>query len=141
MLERLPFLIVIAVLVAGAAIIGSRFLSSSAPRAVVDVRVPVLSPMALKGQAAYEENCALCHGTNAAGGETGPPFVHDIYNPGHHSDASFLSAAQRGVPRHHWSFGDMPPQPQMTENQMLAIIRYVRELQVANGILFKPHNM
>jgi hypothetical protein len=35
----------------------------------------------------------------------------------------------------------MPPQPQVTPEQLEAIVRYVRELQVANGIAYRPHRM
>ncbi len=40
-----------------------------------------------------------------------------------------------GVRAHHWRFGPMPAQPQLTRQEIAAIIRYVRELQEANGIL------
>jgi cytochrome c1 len=35
----------------------------------------------------------------------------------------------------------MPPQPQVTEQQIRAIVQYVRELQIANGIRYHPHRM
>ncbi len=107
----------------------------------VDVTVPELSRVASAGKTAFDANCAQCHGDNAAGSESGPPLVHDIYNPGHHGDAAFYAAAKRGVRQHHWSYGNMPAQPQLSDEEMAAIIRYVRELQVANGITYKPHNM
>ena len=43
-------------------------------------------------------------------------------------------AVQRGARQHHWNFGDMPPQPQVTPEEIRAIIRFVREVQEANGI-------
>ncbi len=107
----------------------------------VDVRVPKLSAMALNGQLAFEKNCAECHGQNASGTDKGPPLVHDIYNPGHHDDRSFHQAARRGVPQHHWPYGNMPKQPQVTREQVDAIVKYVRELQLANGITYRPHRM
>lgn len=33
----------------------------------------------------------------------------------------------------------MPPQPNVTRDELAAIVRYVRELQRANGITWKPH--
>lgn len=105
------------------------------------VKVPALSPMAIDGKAAFDANCATCHGANAAGTDKGPPLVHDIYNPGHHSDGAFFVAAKLGVRQHHWRFGGMPPQPQVTEDHLAAIVRYVRELQAANGIAYRPHRM
>lgn len=113
----------------------------SKPSASVNVRVPQLSANAKAGKVAFDANCASCHGANAAGGNQGPPLIHKIYNPGHHADLAFVLAAKQGVRRHHWPFGDMPPQPQVTDDQISAIIRYVRELQAANGISNQPHRM
>lgn len=115
----------------------------TAPRAqgVVDVKVPPLSAAATRGKVAFDANCASCHGVNASGTDKGPPLVHDFYNPGHHADGAFFLAAKIGVRQHHWRFGNMPPQPQVTEEQVAAIVRYVRELQVANGITARPHRM
>ena len=93
------------------------------------------------GEKAFAANCAPCHGVNASGTDHGPPFVHDIYNPGHHPDAAFFYAARYGVRQHHWPYGDMPPQPQVSEEQVRTIVQYVRELQVANGIKFRKHTM
>jgi len=100
----------------------------------VDVRVPELSPTARAGQAAFEGNCAACHGPTAGGTDQGPPLVHKWYEPAHHADAAFVLAAKRGVAQHHWKFGSMPPQPQIGERSLQQIIAYVRELQRANGI-------
>ncbi len=108
---------------------------------VIDVRVPELSAQALKGKQAFNTTCAQCHGQNASGTDKGPPLIHQIYNPGHHADKAFLLAARRGVRQHHWPYGDMPRQPQVTNRELAAIIKYVRELQVANGITYKPHRM
>lgn len=105
------------------------------------IRLPELSKDARAGEALFNGNCAACHGENGAGTEGGPPLVHDIYNPGHHTDGSFYSAMKNGVKRHHWPFGNMPPQKQVAQYEAELIVRYVRELQVANGITYKPHNM
>jgi mono/diheme cytochrome c family protein len=107
----------------------------------VAVKVPELSPLAAQGKTAFDANCVSCHGVNAAGTDKGPPLVHNIYNPGHHSDEAFYFAAKQGSRSHHWRYGDMPPQPRVSDNQIAAIVRYVRELQRANGIGFQPHKM
>jgi len=60
--------------------------------------------------------------------------VHKIYEPGHHGDISFQRAAEFGVKAHHWRFGDMPPVPGISADQVSLLVRYVRELQRANGI-------
>lgn len=135
-------LIVIAVMIGGVALILSRFLSASDSVRTVDVTMPrELSSLAQSGKALFEANCAGCHGQAGAGTDQGPPLVHDIYNPGHHADISFLLAARNGVRAHHWPFGNMPPQPQVNEAQVEAIVKYVRELQEANGITYRPHQM
>ena len=109
--------------------------------AMVSVRVPELSPVAAIGQRAFDQRCAGCHGARGSGTDQGPPLIHDIYNPGHHADSAFYTAAKRGVGQHHWRLGNMPAQPQVSDSQMTAIIRYVRELQRANGITYRRHRM
>jgi mono/diheme cytochrome c family protein len=104
------------------------------PPALREVVVPVLSPQARAGELAYVERCARCHGPRGAGSVSGPALVHSVYRPAHHADAAFLVAVRRGVRAHHWSFGDMPPQAEVTDREVADIIRYVRELQKANGI-------
>lgn len=96
---------------------------------------PGLSQEARTGQQVFDTACAACHGTNAAGrAGIGPPLVHKIYEPSHHADMAFVLAVRNGVVAHHWSFGNMPPQPGLTEAETQAVITYVRELQRANGI-------
>jgi mono/diheme cytochrome c family protein len=115
--------------------------TDSTSEQTVNVKVPALSAQAVSGKEAFDANCAVCHGRNAAGTKNGPPLVHDIYNPGHHSDDAFLFAVVQGVPQHQLPYGDMPPQPQVTAQQLAAIVRYVRERQIANGIRYRPHRM
>lgn len=100
----------------------------------VDVTVPELSSVARAGEAAFRANCAACHGAAAGGTDQGPPLVHRVYHPNHHADAAFVLAVKRGVPQHHWSFGNMPPVPDVGERTLQQIITYVRDLQKANGI-------
>lgn len=98
------------------------------------VVTPALSDVARAGKAVFDAKCAGCHGPNAAGSGQGPPLVHRTYHPGHHADAAFALAVRRGVRAHHWRFGDMPPQPSVTEAELQSVTAYVRELQRANGI-------
>ncbi|MEX2650314.1 MAG: cytochrome c [Alphaproteobacteria bacterium] len=130
-----------AVLIAGAGFVAWRLLAPPGTVETVTVAVPVLSSEAQAGARSYEANCAQCHGVHAAGSDRGPPLVHAVYNAGHHADIAFVLAARLGARQHHWSFGDMPPQPQLKDGEITAIIRYVRELQEANGIETKPHTM
>ena len=95
-----------------------------------------LSPDAEIGQRIFDLGCASCHGTNAAGRNgIGPPLVHPVYEPSHHADVAFLMAVRSGVRAHHWDFGGMPPsEVQLTNAEINYVVRYVRELQAANGI-------
>jgi mono/diheme cytochrome c family protein len=86
------------------------------------------------GEAAYDANCAVCHGTRALGTEQGPPLVHIIYEPSHHSDIAFYLAAERGVRAHHWNHGDMPAIPWVTREEVGQIVAYIRFLQRQVGI-------
>ena len=108
--------------------------AAAAARPADEIIVPQFSSAAQMGQIAFDDNCAACHGAKAAGSENGPPLVHKIYEPSHHADFSFVRAAKGGVRAHHWRFGDMPPQPHVTEADINAIIAFVREVQRANGI-------
>ena len=132
---------VLGLVIAGLGLAFSGFFDNGTQGLTVDVRIPELSTTAIKGKVAFDANCAQCHGENAAGTNQGPPLIHNIYNPGHHGDQAFLIAVKRGVRRHHWPYGNMPPQPQVSNTELTAIVKYVRELQVANGITFKPHRM
>ncbi len=98
------------------------------------IRIPTLSAKAQAGAVAFNSNCVLCHGVNAAGTNQGPPLVHKIYEPGHHQDFAFRNAVRNGVMAHHWQFGNMPPVPGISDDDIAQIICYVRELQQANGI-------
>jgi len=102
---------------------------------VVDVTLPEsFSEQAVAGSALFEENCRTCHGVNGSGTANGPPLIHKIYEPGHHSDESFHRAVRNGVQAHHWQYGDMPPVEHVQPKQVDLVIEYVRELQRANGI-------
>ena len=98
-----------------------------------------LSAAASLGKNAFDDTCAQCHGANAAGTDKGPPLVHVYYNPGHHADGAFFGAVANGVRQHHWRFGNMAPMPQVGADQTRMITGYVRELQEANGIFYKPN--
>ncbi len=104
------------------------------PGQMASIKIPALSMTARQGQQKFLANCAVCHGQNATGTKQGPPLVHSIYRPAHHADASFYRAVQLGVRAHHWGFGNMPPISGVTREDVTLIIRYIRELQRANGI-------
>jgi hypothetical protein len=68
------------------------------------------------------------------GTAAGPPLVDRTYRRALHADIAFELAIRRGVPAHHWRFGNMPAQPAVPAAEVAQITRYVRELQEANGI-------
>ena len=100
-----------------------------------------LSAQAGTGQEAFGKNCAVCHGTFGQGSDKGPPLIDNIYNPGHHADEAFYLAAKRGVHAHHWRFGNMPALAPIDPLVMQSIIVFIREVQRANGIIYKSHKM
>jgi cytochrome c len=88
----------------------------------------------LKGEDLFRKNCAVCHGEKGIGTDKGPSFLSSIYHPNHHGDESFVLAARNGARAHHWQFGDMPPLPNVKEEEVRQIIPYVRWLQRENKI-------
>ena len=141
--DNLPKYLVLAVLAGGLGVFVLQLVGPTATSGVhtVNVKEPRLSEIAIAGKTFFDATCAACHGLKGAGTDKGPPLVHDIYNPGHHGDGAFFLAAKLGVRQYHWPYGDMPPQRQVTEGQVAAIVQYVRELQIANGIGYQPHSM
>lgn len=93
-----------------------------------------LSERARAGEELFNANCQACHGPDASGTEQGPTFLSRIYHPGHHADFSFVNAVRGGVRAHHWSFGDMPAVPGLSDDEVQQVICYVRELQRAGGL-------
>jgi mono/diheme cytochrome c family protein len=89
------------------------------------------------GQVLYGENCASCHGTDLRGTDKGPSHLSKVYEPGHHSDASFVNAIRNGSPEHHWDFGDMEPVEGLSDDDIEAIITFVRQKQEEEG--FEPY--
>lgn len=87
-----------------------------------------------RGQVLYEQSCAACHGIGGTGTAEGPPFLDDVYEPSHHPDGAFLVAVRNGVRAHHWRYGDMPPQPGLSDTEVARIVTYIRQIQRDAGI-------
>lgn len=110
-------------------------MGAQAQAIVKDIIVPDLTAIERVGERKFNDNCATCHGQNAAGTQgVAPPIVHKIYEPSHHGDMAFQMAAKQGVRQHHWPFGNMPPIKTVTPNDVEDIVSYIRALQRANGI-------
>lgn len=86
------------------------------------------------GESRFNALCARCHGMQGKGTPNGPPLVHKIYEPSHHSDMAFIRAASQGVRAHHWKFGNMPKIDEATVDDVKEVIKYVRWLQRQAGI-------
>ncbi len=90
-----------------------------------------------RGEPLYQASCAACHGADLRGTESGPSHLSIVYEPNHHGDFAFVLAAQNGVQAHHWRFGDMAPVPGLSDQDLNAIVAFVRENQRLHG--FEPY--
>jgi len=133
MLSKLPKYAVLAVAVAAIFILIGKVTGGSKKTPTMQVNIPQFSEPAIRGRELFNKNCKVCHGENGTGTDQGPPFLHRFYVQNHHGDQAFVLAAKLGVRSHHWRFGNMPAQPQVNEQQVLLIVKYIRELQRANG--------
>ena len=105
------------------------------PKPLASVRLPELSDIGALGQVHFQELCSSCHGSNAEGNDGfGPPLIHKIYEPSHHSDYASFIAPFHGVRAHHWPFGNMPPIDGISEEKSAQILTFIREVQRENGI-------
>jgi len=86
-----------------------------------------------RGAQLYAAVCASCHGVDLRGTDLGPSHLSILYEPNHHSDESFRSAITNGAVEHHWQFGDMAPIEGLDDDDIDAIIAYVRSQQVSQG--------
>ena len=118
----------------GAALLSMVMSCEPRPSPMADFDPGPVPPALVEGERRYRGSCAPCHGSLATGSDAGPPLVHRIYEPSHHSDASFRLAVTRGVRAHHWSFGNMPPIPEMDSTAIAGVTAYVRWLQQKAGI-------
>jgi len=110
----------------------------SLPAAAQNLQVPQPSPGLMPNPAAgkilFDKSCASCHGIDLQGSDKGPPMLNKIYQPSHHSDASFQLAVANGSRAHHWKFGDMVPVPGLTPDDVAQITAYVRLEQRKVGL-------
>jgi len=85
------------------------------------------------GATVFVARCASCHGEDLRGTDKGPSQLSIVYEPNHHSDATYRAAIRNGVGQHHWNFGDMPPVEDITDDQIERVIAYIRTEQERLG--------
>ena len=107
---------------------------TEAPRAEFRIPPEDFEAVPARGADLFATHCASCHGTGALGSDQGPPLVHRIYEPAHHSDLAFYRAVALGVHQHHWEFGPMPPVAGVSGEEAAHIIAWIRQEQRAAGI-------
>ena len=106
----------------------------SAPDVVIE---PQDSDLVARGAQLYAASCAECHGEDLGGTDKGPSHLSIVYEPNHHSDGAFGLAVLRGSSAHHWDFGPMPPVVGLSDEEVDAIVAFVRERQRVEG--FEPY--
>jgi len=89
------------------------------------------------GAELYAANCASCHGVDLRGTDQGPSQLSIVYEPDHHGDDAYRSAITRGARAHHWNFGDMPAVPGLDDDEIDAVIAFIRAEQQRQG--FEPY--
>ena len=83
-----------------------------------------------RGEAIYAANCAQCHGGDLGGSDRGPSLLDPVYGPDQLTDAAFVDAVRNGVDERLWDFGAMPGNGSYTDDQIAAILAFVRAEQV-----------
>ena len=107
---------------------------SATPRREFRIPPEGFEAVPARGADLFATHCATCHGDGALGSDQGPPLIHRIYEPSHHSDLAFYRAVALGVHEHHWEFGDMPPVTGVSGEDAAHIIAWIRREQRAAGI-------
>jgi mono/diheme cytochrome c family protein len=95
---------------------------------------PRFVPNLAQGERLYVEHCSLCHGKQGRGTHQGPPLVHEYYKPSRLPDLEFYTVVKKGAQPRHWRYGPMPPAKDLTSNNVVHIIAYVRQEQRRAGI-------
>ncbi len=99
-----------------------------------DSRVRSRAELLADGEDVFAANCATCHGDDLRGTFVGPPLLHEIYLPDHHPDSAIRAAVHNGVSAHHWDSDGMPPIPALSDDDVDAVIAYIRAAQEAAGL-------
>jgi len=109
------------------------------PTTVAGPDMPVQDPVFVAaGEPLYATNCAECHGEDLRGTDLGPSHLSIVYEPSHHSDGAFAVAMLVGTAQHHWPYGAMEPVEGLSDEDIISIIAYVREIQRIEGFEAYP---
>lgn len=85
------------------------------------------------GAEVYASSCSSCHGADLRGTDKGPSQLSIVYEPNHHPDDAYRSAIKNGAGQHHWNFGDMAPVEGLNDEQIEAVITFIRSEQQRLG--------
>jgi len=99
------------------------------------VVIPELNESGLRGRQVFAASCQECHGVDGAGGtRTGPPLIHPMYRQNLFPDHVFNKVIRDGKREKNWRFGPMEPVKNLTDQQIIDVMAFVRAAQVASGI-------
>jgi mono/diheme cytochrome c family protein len=82
-----------------------------------------------RGEATYRASCAQCHGGDLSGTDRGPSLLEPVYGPVQLTDAELADAIRNGVEEDLWEFGPMPANGALGDEQIDAIVEFVRSEQ------------
>ena len=133
MFNKLPALLIGALLLGGLALFASKIVSSTnSGHLVVDVKVPKLSPLEQRGEKLFGKNCAACHGKRGEGApdwkKIGPdgkypaPPLNGTGHAWHHPLSVLFRVVKHGSPG---GQGNMPPwREKLSDEEILAAIAW-----------------
>lgn len=98
-------------------------------------RIPELSELAQHGRKVINARCAECHGVDGTGGsKKGPPMLHPMYREAVYPDYHFKRVVREGKAEKNWRFGPMPAIPDISDDDLDAVVAFVREVQKATNV-------
>ena len=89
------------------------------------------------GAPLYDGDCASCHGGDLRGTDFGPSLLSEIYEPNQLPDDSIRDAIRNGAAQDNWEFGPMPAITRLDDDEITAMITYIRDVQEREG--FEPY--
>jgi mono/diheme cytochrome c family protein len=87
-----------------------------------------------RGERIYVANCAQCHGADLAGTERGPSLLLAVYGPDELPDTDIADAIRNGAEQRLFEFGPMAGNGALSDEQIDAIVAFVRAEQSGAGV-------